>query len=80
MKVLTLCLFLSIVVLVTGFYLLSSSHTDFSNQKPVAEFKADEFNKFVIALDKDERAGLGGNVYAVTGEVESLLDLSLIHI
>lgn len=77
-KLLGLFTFMSISVLVYGYFFLTQTHTDFTLQDSVAEFDAHEFNKFIEKLNEAERGELGDNVYTVSGKVESKTGLGFI--
>ena len=72
-KVLILCLYVSIIGIIAGYFLLTQTHQDFTNSQPIAEFEAHEFNNFVSALSEQERGEIGNEVYAVEGIVESMV-------
>lgn len=77
-KVLSLCLFVSIIGIIAGYFLLTQTHQDFTNSQPIAEFEAYEFNDFVSALTEQERGEIGNEVYAVEGKVESMAQYGFI--
>lgn len=72
-KVYALGILLSLIAIVVGYELLNKEHKNYSEVEPVAEFFADEFNKFVSELTEVERGELGNKVYAVEGEVAELI-------
>ncbi|MAO45957.1 MAG: hypothetical protein CL823_02290 [Crocinitomicaceae bacterium] len=72
-KVYALGFLLSLISIFVGYVLLNKEHKNYSEVEPVAEFFADEFNKFVSELTEVERGELGNKVYAVEGEVAELM-------
>ena len=77
-KVLFLCFYIALGGIITGVLLMMRAPTDFTTLEPIAKYDSYKFKDFVSELKEKERGTLGNKVYAVNGEVESLLEFGFI--